>query len=358
MGWFTRESNFMDREPFMWRGLIPDGGIQVGGKYLVHPLPSMGPVDANVVVGIRNREMPFGYDGWIIYKASEIARPNLQIDEFGTCTISTINPDTGGHNPDLILRMDDLNPNDAKKHDFQEKTIDNLFLVAVSATQFPIYRFWQEPSARPEPQVQKTVAQLIDESFAEHTRLEAEKLAQDPNQMLRMLPSITPADPRWAQALIKFEELTQKCKENKSQSIDSFLRSQFTDSQLLMLMPATHHGARMDMQDNHAKLYADARNTTFRGCYDNLVTKLTMLHFGLPIAPITSQNIQNMGKNTEDDPPDSPLQGDFIQRIRFGEPPLDFLDYYQERHYGYIGARRKYTLFDNLIHSNKKQINQ
>jgi hypothetical protein len=75
----------------------------------------------------------------------------------------------------------------------------------------------------------------------------------------------------------------------------------------------------------------------FRGVPDNLATKLTMLHFGLPIEPITLKNVQNCGRvdrdgndidksNAADDPQEAPR----IQKIMWAEKPLEFLDKYND----------------------------
>ncbi|PMD33796.1 hypothetical protein L207DRAFT_146337 [Hyaloscypha variabilis F] len=64
-----------------------------------------------------------------------------------------------------------------------------------------------------------------------------------------------------------------------------------------------------------------------------------MLHFGLPVAPMTLNNVFNAGKD-EDDLPDAEADLPRVQRIMFAEKPLEFLDLYHQRSYGFPMLRR------------------
>jgi hypothetical protein len=65
-----------------------------------------------------------------------------------------------------------------------------------------------------------------------------------------------------------------------------------------------------------------------------------MLHFGLPVAPMTLNNVFNAGKD-EDDLPDAEADLPRVQRIMFAEKPLEFLDLYHQRSYGFPMLRSK-----------------
>jgi hypothetical protein len=59
-----------------------------------------------------------------------------------------------------------------------------------------------------------------------------------------------------------------------------------------------------------------------------------MLHFGLPVEPLSLNNILNAGRD-EIDPDDAPEDLPKVQRIMYAEKPLEFLDLYHERSYGF-----------------------
>lgn len=113
------------------------------------------------------------------------------------------------------------------------------------------------------------------------------------------------------------------------------------------LMPPSEDGARLKLQKKKAEEYKKnlAPGGTFAGEKDNLITKLTMLYFGLPIAPITHTNILNASKD-EEDPEPSPADLPRIQRIMFAEKPLEFLDLYHTRSYGFPAIRSKFSILN------------
>lgn len=89
----------------------------------------------------------------------------------------------------------------------------------------------------------------------------------------------------------------------------------------------------LKIQEEHTKDYKKAVGPTgrFRGVPDNLATKLTMLHFGLPIEPMTLKNVQMSGDEGDKTcEPDDPEEPPMLQKILYAEKPLEFLDKYAE----------------------------
>ncbi|KAI9052063.1 hypothetical protein LZ554_004316 [Drepanopeziza brunnea f. sp. 'monogermtubi'] len=109
----------------------------------------------------------------------------------------------------------------------------------------------------------------------------------------------------------------------------------------LLLVPPPMDGLILQLQTENAILYKQALKTDqFKGAHDNLATKLTMLHFGLPIEPFTINNLNRAEFDDGDDPEDDALGPLQVQRINYAEKPLEFLDEYHERGYGFHILRR------------------
>ncbi|RAL62982.1 hypothetical protein DID88_004069 [Monilinia fructigena] len=99
------------------------------------------------------------------------------------------------------------------------------------------------------------------------------------------------------------------------------------------------------VRDQQSKEYYDnlSPGGAFDGELDNLATKVTMVHFGLPVAPMTLNNIMILTPewaDTEDDEEDPIATLPRQQRIIYSEKPLEFLDSYIERGFGYQIMRR------------------
>ena len=146
----------------------------------------------------------------------------------------------------------------------------------------------------------------------------------------------------------KREEFINLLKDENKTPMDIFAE-QFSEAQILYLLPPGNDGIILAIQKEHTQEYKGALSATgrFRGVPDNLATKLAMLHFGLPIEPVTLENIKNCSKVDKDgnyidksDEPDSPEPAPRIQRVIWAEKPLEFLDKYDDgRSYGYPKLR-------------------
>jgi hypothetical protein len=146
--------------------------------------------------------------------------------------------------------------------------------------------------------------------------------------------------------------------------VQEAMDAMLTEEQRLLLMPPTINGAILEIQNEKTKEYKElvGEGGRFYEQGDNIAAKFTMLHFGLPVEPLTMSNIINAGtdegggreelilidsqaqKPMTDDPPDDPEGMPRVQRIMFSEKPLEFLDSYHERSYGYPILRRMFAL--------------
>ena len=106
----------------------------------------------------------------------------------------------------------------------------------------------------------------------------------------------------------------------------------------MLVLPPLEDGAILQIQRQNAKEYKDLfkQGARFHGVPDNLLTKITMLKFGIPVDELTLTNVQRCDNPVdEDDPPDEPEFVPSVERIMFSEKPLEFLDLYSQRSFGY-----------------------
>ncbi|KAF8853593.1 hypothetical protein BDZ45DRAFT_806524 [Acephala macrosclerotiorum] len=177
---------------------------------------------------------------------------------------------------------------------------------------------------------QRTIANMIDADFAaRQEKALIEELAKDPCKLDFQIDMV-PSHPEWKKWHKRFkDELTKG-------SVLAVLEKNFTDNQRSLIEPPLYAGtgATLEIQKENKDAYDEALKGTFKGQKDNLTTKLTMLHFGLPVGPLTLNNVLNADKDEFDLPDDDP-EPPRVQRIMFAEKPLEFLDKYYERGYGY-----------------------
>ncbi|CAG8973082.1 hypothetical protein HYALB_00009386 [Hymenoscyphus albidus] len=182
------------------------------------------------------------------------------------------------------------------------------------------------------------IANMIDERHAEIQAKEADEALRDPKRKLAWNPNIKTTDNDW----IDFSDMIHD--ELQKKAVIDVLEAHFEDGQISIIQPMGIDGAVLQIQNEHTALYNAniAKGGKYFGCGNNLTTKLTMLHFGLPVEPMTKNNILGCGKGKdEDDPPDEE-EDEFqrYERIYYAQKPLDFLDTYWERGHGYPILRR------------------
>jgi hypothetical protein len=187
-------------------------------------------------------------------------------------------------------------------------------------------------------EISKIRRERLDAAY--YARLEEmdEAAIRNPNRKLRWNPNICPKDQEWLEQRQKFRKLLA------AGSVASILEAEFEEAQKLLLVPSVQPGPMLQVQLDNTKEYTAffEPGARFHGVKNNLATKLTMLKFGLSVEPVTLKNIERCGNpGDEDDPSDEPEEIPRVQRIMYAEKPLEFLDLYHERSFGYPMLRSK-----------------
>jgi hypothetical protein len=188
-------------------------------------------------------------------------------------------------------------------------------------------------------ETQRRVAQAIDDRFAVIEEKRADAALKDPKRKLKWNIEIKPKDDEYLAVRAKLHD------ELREESVLTVVTKYFEDAQRLLIQPPPRDGIILKIQRQNGEEYkkALAVDGTFEGEKNNLTTKLTMLYFGLPIEAMTLNNILNAGVKDVDDEEDTPDDLPRVQRIMFSEKPLQFLDEYHERSYGFPMLRRKFA---------------
>jgi hypothetical protein len=186
---------------------------------------------------------------------------------------------------------------------------------------------------------QKLVAQRLDAMNDARHKEEQDAKLKDPRRKLRWNIDIKPTDPAWVNQRALFRQRLME------DSVLNILERDFEEAQRLYIRPPVVNDTIWRIQTEHTAFYNacfEKPHGKFVGVPNNLATKFTMLHFGLPIAPLTINNIMNCSKDIdEDDLEDEPESLPRVQRILYAEKPLEFLDVYHDRSYGYPILRSK-----------------
>jgi hypothetical protein len=187
-------------------------------------------------------------------------------------------------------------------------------------------------------EISKIQRERLDAAY--YARLEEidEAAIRNPNRKLRWNPNICPNDQEWLEQRQKFRKLLA------AGSVATVLEAEFEEAQKLLLVPPVQPGPMLQVQLDNTKEYTALfePGARFHGVKNNLATKLTMLKFGLPVEPATLKNVERCGNpDDEDDPSDESEEIPRVQRIMYAEKPLEFLDLYHERSFGYPMLRSK-----------------
>ncbi|EEU38041.1 uncharacterized protein NECHADRAFT_47938 [Fusarium vanettenii 77-13-4] len=146
------------------------------------------------------------------------------------------------------------------------------------------------------------------------------------NAAKRVNPIITPQDRDWRRMHHTFTEL------HKSDStLQKILSDHFTYHEAHMLL-ASDRADIKSLQDANTERYNTLLQGRFRGVKRDLVSKLTMIYFGLPVEPLTSpleELVNEFGLNQ----PHVPMYN--------VQPPLHFLSAHQARNWGKDSLRGK-----------------
>jgi hypothetical protein len=213
-----------------------------------------------------------------------------------------------------------LSPGKEKPHPDPEPepvSMTKIERAAIKAKQSPE---WQNLSG----------AGRIDAIHDEMREIESEEMLRCPEQTKKLdfQLDIKSDDSRWRKYHARFQT------ELKKRTVAEVLNRHFEEGQKLAIVPPPTQGFILDIQNEHSEEYKEILKGQLKGAKNNLITKLTMLHFGLPVGPLSLTNVLNAGFD-EDDPDDAPEDLPRVQRIMFAEKPLEFLDLYHERSYGF-----------------------
>lgn len=187
------------------------------------------------------------------------------------------------------------------------------------------------------------VARKIDEISKTRENQQLDENLLSPKRKFEYKPDIEPDDDAWQAKRVYFRDRLQKV------SVQTVLDEDLEEAQTLYIQPPMINGEILVVQNEHTKDYQAAlsKSGRFHGIPDNLATKFTMLHFGLPVAPLTLNNILRCSKPEDDDDPEDPPEDlPKYQRIMYAEKPLEFLDEYHERSHGYPILRSKFMSVD------------
>lgn len=136
----------------------------------------------------------------------------------------------------------------------------------------------------------------------------------------RAQPDITPSDPKWKEMLSYFNTLMS----TPGVTLDDILKDHFTPHELRKFMPTIDEPfAKWQQEDT--ELFKRTLETRFKGVLPTLPMKMTMLYFGLPVAPMKFGRNQYVTSGDLDDP---------MEDVVMERDPLSFLDDYEERRYG------------------------
>jgi hypothetical protein len=184
--------------------------------------------------------------------------------------------------------------------------------------------------------------QVINRLLNEHQAKEVANKANESSEhfKLRHRPGILPNDAAYIEAEKYFLDLLRKDRNKECKGLKRIIEDEFDESQQILIIPATTFSAVAVIQSENSKFYEQALKDTYRNKPDNTITKLAMLRFGLPIAPLSPINVRyyaTIRDLPEIELNDKSIDEDIPQRreVWFQEKPLEFLDGYHRQIYGY-----------------------
>lgn len=131
---------------------------------------------------------------------------------------------------------------------------------------------------------------------------------------------VSPSDEKWNDAYRMFEDLFA----DEDTPIGEILASKFTQHEISLFMLSTSKILKAIQDDNSTRFNA-LLQTRLQDAAPEIITKLTMLYFGLPIEPIDF-SLTDMAYKMEIREPESPQSA--------GDRPLQFLTEHKQRNWG------------------------
>lgn len=322
---------------------VPSCGVEVNGRLLrarrTEPPTRFTPEEAaELQNGFRTKNFRRGHPGWIVYKATETKGGTFEIHPNGNYTFVTFVKDGDSDRQEAVETKVLVPTNGLPCDNDRIKTYENLYVLSIHFDELPSHHFWAEAADISHQQAQR-VANEIDRLAQERDRKKTIERQQDRTQQLRLWPDIDNQHPEWIYTWDRLrEELISYNADHKDGSVLKLLLRLFDKNQIRMLVPSKDRSFITKMQEENEEEYEKAlASPRFQGTPDNLLTKLTMAHFGLPVAPLTLTNTFNIGKTPDDPDEDDEFKNSTggVEKIFFAEKPLEFLDAYDERSYGF-----------------------
>lgn len=393
------ESTAGDSAPFTLpalacQGWVPAGGILIQNRLLkprrrAQP-PQLSRHDAHRV---RSKHTVIPGDDEplrpVYYRASKLNYTGFQVLKDGTCLATTRCSRTGN---DTIHRFETqfLNFRESRRTPTSKQSLQDLVLVSLARDELPSYKFWEDGSTTkiedPNKVQVKTTADIVDEAVAEmrYKKAVAHSLNHTSMKGLHNLPFVTPDDEAWEATYAYYTRVLHRFNQDPTthKALMTIIDDNFTEVQKTLLLPYDQPGTDFDPILASNEIRYDAafiKGGRFANVPKNLIAKFTMLHFGLPVAPMqlneviwASATVPDVDESTglvkidkngvgktkpiwkpcENVWPDKEINlEDFSYMTQFGHKPLEFLETYHERFHGYPGLRSKLkeTCVDALL---------
>lgn len=227
-----------------------------------------------------------------------------------------------------------------------------LFFISYGQQQLPIEHTFadEKPDAAPGLSNQLSFARAGSEADRKYRRfLQRGKHARQPTQNSTDGPSARGQDSTWKRRYAQFQTLcafVRFCKDGEkydhplkeyfevlktqdgSYNFERVLTHFFFPHQIKKLRPSKFEQISV-LQCRDTMLYFDAlRSRQWAGVKNNIATKLTMAFMGLPVEPLTDNNLENIGFDTHDNPTLLESDETFLERVAKKKFPLEFLDCY------------------------------
>jgi hypothetical protein len=330
---------------------VPSCGVEVNGRLLrarriEPPVVLTQGLMREIQASFRSNEFAQSHPEWKVYKATETKGGTFELLATGNYTYLAFSRD---ETQKLVETKGSIPTNAFSCNQDSMKIYDNLYFLSMNKDELPSHHFWAEAASAPTERAQ-SAADSIDKMAQERERQEVLRLREDRGQQLRRWPDIDNEHPEWLYTWGRLRDELKDFHANKdSGSVFTFLQRLFLKEQIRMLTPSCDDAYLTKMQQEHTEEYTRALGSaSFQGTPNNLLTKLTMVHFGLPIAPVTLKNIKNIGRMPDEeyeadeaDEVDDNLDTAFrTEKIAYAEKPLEFLNCYDDRSYGYPILRR------------------
>lgn len=372
----------IDLIPLASQDWIPKAGVLVKDR-LLKPRKAAQPLQLSrhIAHRVRNQHKaipPVTNPTYpVYYKASDLNCIGFEVRGDGACLI-TIKSPISGKNTVHVLDTQYLNIRESRRTPTASQTLKDLVLVSIYEDELPSYKFWKDADATvitdPNLTMIKSLADHIDDEIAAKRLQEMRANSQRHISMknLHMMPTVSPTDKAWTDTYAYYTRILKRYNHDtdRSKSLMAIIDANFTAIQKSLVLPTMYVNSEFDqiLSSNETRYdCAFIKGGRFEGIPKNLIAKFTMLHFGLPVAPL-GMNEVIWASDTEPDiepatglvkkndnnldqvkPKWSPQESvwpddvvdvtEYTQKVLWALKPLEFLDTYYERFCGYPGLR-------------------